>query len=394
MRSGKPCQDEVGAFAVGDFVAVAVADGHGTSRLADVGARLAVEVTLAALARFADGLANANLSLREVQGYAEHPLRVQLVREWVDRVRARPDAATAPLVDYGSTLIFSLSTPRFVMLGQLGDGDVLLVQPAGPAESPLPADPRAFADETPSLCQPEAWHGLRVRVLPPPPAGSLLILSTDGYSKSYANDDVFRQIGPDYLGLIEADGFHALLPHIPGFLQEITTRGSGDDIGVALLYWPKPVAAEASATAAASQPPGGEAPPLIENATATSGETEDAVPDHPSGEPASMQPEAVPPPDERVPVAADPAPEGAADGEDAVAEDGKGGPVPPDTELMGAPSPAPPGNEDVERIAHVVAVPEAAAPPSAEPTESASEQGAPTSSQPSGDDDARVSEDG
>lgn len=237
LRTGKPCQDDVGVLAAGDVVAVAVADGHGTSKHAEVGARLAVQVALTSLLRFDEDLGERALNLGEVQNFAEHPLRVQIVREWTARVRAK-GGEDVPLVDYGSTLLFALSTPRFLLLGQLGDGDLLLVSEDGSVSVPLPADPSAFADETPSLCLPEAWSSLRVRVLPAPAREALLLMATDGYSKSYATDAVFHQIGPDYLELVREDGVHGLQPHLRGFLEQVTTQGAGDDIALALMHWP------------------------------------------------------------------------------------------------------------------------------------------------------------
>lgn len=243
VRTGKPCQDETGSQVVGDIVVVAVADGHGSSRFAELGAQLAVQVALTSLVRFADEVSSRGTSLGEVQTFARHPLRVQLVREWAERVRVSAGTPDAALIDYGSTLLFAAATDEFLLVGQIGDGDVLLVGPDRSVSVVIPSDPRAFADETPSLCLPEAWHSLRVRVLPTPKEEALLLLSTDGYSKSYATDDAFRQIGPDYIDLVREIGTEGLALHMRRFLEQVTTQGSGDDIAVALLYWP-PLLAE------------------------------------------------------------------------------------------------------------------------------------------------------
>ena len=239
VRDGRPCQDEVGALSRSDLLAVAVADGHGTSIHGDVGARLAVAVALSALVRFVDDLGEGPRSLPEIQRYAADQLRRHVTREWAERVRARSE----DLVAHGSTLIFALATPQFLLLGQIGDGDLLLVDRDG-ARAPLPPEPLAFADETTSLCQPEAWTALRVLALPRPQRGTLLLLATDGYSKSYEPEG-FLQVGPDYLQLIEADGFASVAGVLPAFLSEITERGAGDDIAVALVFWTEPEAAMA-----------------------------------------------------------------------------------------------------------------------------------------------------
>ena len=205
----------------------------------------------------------------EVQKCAEYPLRVQVIREWTTRVRAKAGDDETPLLDYGSTLLVALATPDFLLVGQLGDGDVLLVAEDGIIEVPLPADPAAFADETPSLCLPEAWHSLRVRILPAPSQEALLLLSTDGYSKSYPTDAEFRQIGPDYLDLIRKDGVSGL--NLRRFLEQVTAQGSGDDIAIALLHWPPLTSQIAADSPAASA----DSTPLIEpNRTATEGPAE------------------------------------------------------------------------------------------------------------------------
>ena len=239
LRAGKPCQDDVGATTAGSFVALAVADGHGTSVFAEVGAALAIRGVLPALIQFAAELGPRATDLASVQAWADHPLRVQLVRDWVDRVRTHADDPATDLSAFGSTLVFVLATPDFVLFGQLGDGDVLVVDPDGSVTSPLPADPAVFGDETTSLCQPEAWMALRVRVIPPPSPGTLVLIATDGYSKSYPNDEEFRRIGPDYAALLTDGGLPMLAPHLRDFLEEVTTRGSGDDIALGLLHWPR-----------------------------------------------------------------------------------------------------------------------------------------------------------
>lgn len=75
-----------------------------------------------------------------------------------------------------------------------------------------------------------------MRVLPAPGHETLLLLSTDGYSKSYETDAAFKQIGPDYLELIREGGVSSL--NLRGFLEQVTNKGSGDDIALALLYYP------------------------------------------------------------------------------------------------------------------------------------------------------------
>ncbi|HNN90614.1 MAG TPA: PP2C family serine/threonine-protein phosphatase [Pseudomonadota bacterium] len=240
LREGKVCQDAVLAVRQGDFVATAVADGHGTCKFGDIGANRAVEVAVSMLLQFAAGVhAQHPVELRSVHQYAEHPLRIQITREWASRVRehaASPDAELAP---YGSTLLFALATPAFLLMGQLGDGDILLVDAAGAVSRPIATDARNFAEETASLCQNEPWLEIRLRTIPSPDTEALLLMSTDGYSKSYATDALFETIGSDYRDLFREHQDTGVTSQLPGFLREVTTQGSGDDIALSMLYWPK-----------------------------------------------------------------------------------------------------------------------------------------------------------
>lgn len=236
LREAKVCQDAVRGTRQGSVVAVAVADGHGTSAHGDLGAQLAVDVAVEQLLHFAAQL-GPTADPMAVHAYAQHPLRVQLVREWAERVRRHAGADRMELQPYGSTLLFALSSPAFLLVGQLGDGDILLVDSDRQVHRPIAADPSHFAEETASLCQNEASQAIRLRTTPAPQTETLLLLSTDGYSKSYATDVVFEQIGPDYLDMLRTDGPTGVATELREFLETVSAKGSGDDIALGMLYW-------------------------------------------------------------------------------------------------------------------------------------------------------------
>jgi hypothetical protein len=89
---------------------VALADGHGSSVHAEIGARLAVEVAVAALVAFRHDLGRSIAPTCGGASFAQDPLRVQLVREWAEAVR-EVGGADVELMDYGSTLLFAVVTP-------------------------------------------------------------------------------------------------------------------------------------------------------------------------------------------------------------------------------------------------------------------------------------------
>lgn len=218
---------------------VTVADGHGSSVHAETGAQLAVDVAATALETFVDNLGpEHSADARAVHAFAQHPFRVQVVREWVRKVREAAGNDEVDLKDYGTTLLFAAVTPDFVLLGQLGDGDILVVDGAGAISRPIPADPSSFAEETLSLCLPEAWSSLRVHVTPRTTEETLLLICTDGYGKSYATESDFERIGPDYLEMVRELGLAEVEKHLEAFLTEVTRGGSGDDIALGLIYLP------------------------------------------------------------------------------------------------------------------------------------------------------------
>ncbi|HRI71954.1 MAG TPA: PP2C family serine/threonine-protein phosphatase [Polyangium sp.] len=239
LREGRPCQDDLRIEQDGAALAVVVADGHGSSAHAEVGARIAVEITTKALFEFAANLRDEQRSdPRSVHGLAQDPFRRLLVREWVRQVHEHAGSDTVDLKDYGTTLLFALVTRDFILFGQLGDGDILVIDDVGTVSRPLPQDPACFADETSSLSLPDAATSLRVMVLPLPEFETLLLLSTDGYSKSYATDADFERIAPDYIAMVRDDGLFVVANALHGFLTTVTTDGSGDDIAFGMVHIP------------------------------------------------------------------------------------------------------------------------------------------------------------
>ena len=102
-------------------------------------------------------------------------------------------------------------------------------------DRPLPPDTRSFGNETASLCLPEAWTEFRSRLLDTGELPALLLLATDGYANSYADDEEFRQVARDLLDAVMETGEETVADALPGWLAETSEGGSGDDITVGLL---------------------------------------------------------------------------------------------------------------------------------------------------------------
>ena len=264
QRLGLPNQDAIDWLAAyggaQPYVALAVADGHGSARYvrSDVGAQLAVAVARTLLCDLAGEFYQRH-DLGAIKQMATHRLPGLLARCWRQRVAAHlsalplTTAELAPLNEaeqaslaryphhaYGSTLVATLATESFLLYVQLGDGDIVTVDDGGAAaRPPLASDARLLGDATTSLCMDEAQRAVRIYFQPlaaQPPA--LVMLATDGYANSFAGEADFLLAAHDIQALVQPQcdsALHALRNQLPGWLRATSDQGSGDDITVGIL---------------------------------------------------------------------------------------------------------------------------------------------------------------
>ncbi|PTY03388.1 hypothetical protein DB346_05770 [Verrucomicrobia bacterium LW23] len=153
-------------------------------------------------------------------------------------------------VAYGSTILATVVTERWVFISQLGDGDILLVDNDGKVTRPLPQDKKLFANETTSLCCPDADSEFRLKVLPVEHfSPALILLSTDGYANSFQSDEGFLQVGSDIWNIICECGFDVITRDIESWLRDASREGSGDDISVGILCRADLIAARSASPA-------------------------------------------------------------------------------------------------------------------------------------------------
>jgi hypothetical protein len=257
VRRGQPNQDSIDFGETDCARIVSVADGHGSPRYfrSERGARLATQVAVKVLKDALDA-GPYGLSQR-----LQEQVPQELVSQWQHAVAADlkengftpeeltlvaeklrrevDDVVLEPLLAYGATMLAVLATDEFIFYLQLGDGDILTVSEDGAVSRPFPRDPRLLGNETTSLCMRNAVRHVKVRMHhADPQLPALVIVSTDGYSNSYANEDEFLRLGEDYWRLIHDDGFDSVSHNLEGWLAEVTSGASGDDITVALLFRP------------------------------------------------------------------------------------------------------------------------------------------------------------
>ena len=316
LRAGVPNQDailQVRESGRGLPVVVSVSDGHGSDKCfrSDRGSRFAVQEAARLVGEFLDG-SRGLADHTELESRAKDYLPREFVRRWRAAVEAdlkarpfteaeleaveRKDGARAlklvagnPPLAYGATSLTVAVADSFALYLQLGDGEILNVSAAGEVARALPEDARLFANETTSLCTPDAEKNFRVRLQPfagvPP---GLILLSTDGYVNSFSDSAGFLKVGSDLLEMLRVDGFDPVNASLKGWLEEATRSGSGDDCTLGLICRmdalskpsetpPSEIARTDEATTAAAPEPAKEAEAAQTQADEASAQTQEAV---------------------------------------------------------------------------------------------------------------------
>jgi hypothetical protein len=239
-------------------VVLAVSDGHGSaaSPRSGVGSALAVEITTNTLWQLPEPVSGEALAAavtdiagrwtaRVTEHLAGNPLTAAELAS--SGLRSDLDGLVIthrPTVLYGATLLFAVVSDVELVLGQLGDGDVVVVGDDGRAARPLPPDARLLAHATTSLSDDDAVSSVRTTIIDSAHY-RLVLVSTDGLCNSYSADDGFLQFGQDVLRTADAEGIDLIRNSLPDWLAETTRDGAGDDIGVAIAVLDPPLPAGA-----------------------------------------------------------------------------------------------------------------------------------------------------
>lgn len=219
-----------------------VADGHGGAEhfRSDVGARIAVDVAQSLLDP-QHNLSGNRDRFREWWTLDFAGRVLELWRKCVTTHSAGDTAHTPTSPDghgvlgaYGTTLLSVLQVDQHLGIAQLGDGDIILVNPNGSVSTPWPLG-QAGSRYTESLADECAEEKMRTLCMPSAEV-QLVLASTDGWRNSFPNDEAFLQVGPDVLGMLVDHGTEAVYSQLRGWLQEASAGGSGDDITLCLLY--------------------------------------------------------------------------------------------------------------------------------------------------------------
>jgi hypothetical protein len=267
-----PNQDAVAVQPLGAAgLVAAVADGHGHTRHSRSarGSKIAVEVGCQVSQEIADllqpvdletaggspGAATADVAatVKRLAELADELLVPEVVSRW--RAAVLQDVAQDPFTEaeegrrrkgddetiaYGSTLLLCIALPDWLILAQIGDGDVIGVRVDGTLELPVPIDPALDGLVTTSLCGKNPIADFRVAVVSAAQAPLLaLMLATDGYGNAQMLEEWPASFSKDMAWLLRERDINWIETQLPAWAARCASAdGSADDTTVALLISP------------------------------------------------------------------------------------------------------------------------------------------------------------
>jgi serine/threonine protein phosphatase PrpC len=249
-----PNQDAQAFLAVADapVMVAAVADGHGHFRhfRAERGAQLAVAQACQCAAQMGRRL-DALGSNAEREALATGTLVPSVVEAWLRAVAAdhaetpftpseeaiRAIADDDPVIAYGATLLLALLAGRWVLVAQIGDGDVVALRADGVADVPVPTDPTLDGHYTTSLCQAAAVDSFRITLIDQSSTPLVaLLLATDGFGNAQLSDPWPPAVGADVVSMLRSHGIPWVQEQLPIWVERCASKeGSGDDTTVVLV---------------------------------------------------------------------------------------------------------------------------------------------------------------
>jgi len=270
---------------INGYIIMAVSDGHGSSRYfrSDRGSRFAVMASMIILKEYFRYYRSPKIKnqedepgeLKQLSRYYRSPetkdredelgglkqLSSKIVFEWYNLVKkdfesepfspketknlSKKEEAKANksfITAYGATLLCTIITDNFIYFIQLGDGDVTVIEKSGKSYSLFPKDKYHFANETSSLCTPKSFTEFKFDCLDIRNDSSfknspaLIMLSTDGYSNSFSENDGILKAGMDILKAAFNHGPSLVEEKIENWLSITSKNGSGDDISAAIAF--------------------------------------------------------------------------------------------------------------------------------------------------------------
>lgn len=251
-RKGLPMQDAYMSMVDRDKLYVSLADGHGSSLCfrSDIGSSLAVLSAIEIIKHHAEQIiklkdekqrevATRNVSQAIIAYWSrqvlEHLKRAPFLQDEISSLsdEHKKRLSMNALLAYGSTLMLTVCSRSVVFGFSIGDGDA--IAEIDGAVSYLLNQDAEIGESTYSLCTPDVGPYVKYYAMDSKKS-SCMLMSTDGYRKSFETDEDFFAVLRDIKKLHDEDGISALNENLKTWLEETTEQGSGDDISCCFMY--------------------------------------------------------------------------------------------------------------------------------------------------------------
>ena len=132
---------------------------------------------------------------------------------------------------YGSTLLGLVITDKYIYAMQIGDGDIVFVSENGVNYVIEP--PKFLGTETFSLSNEKPWENVVIhfqRIEYKEKVPCMFMLSSDGFSNSFKDDEQFFVAAKEYFETLKTYGGNRVQRELGNWLSQTSEEGCGDDI--------------------------------------------------------------------------------------------------------------------------------------------------------------------
>lgn len=185
VKQQLPCQDYGGCKIINNVVIGAVADGAGSAKYADIGAKLAVLTVLEYLAGIEEWLQKRKNFWKSTQQplseSAAKKLFTKTLNKVVTALQAQAISGGYSIEDLACTLLVVVATPNWVAAMQIGDGFIVVRPRQEQPQLLFTPDKGEYINETTFVTSANALNGMKVSVRSLNP--EFICASTDGLER-------------------------------------------------------------------------------------------------------------------------------------------------------------------------------------------------------------------
>ena len=250
VQNEQTCQD---AFCIAEkntLLAICVADGHGDSKhqYSHIGSKIAVEIGCSILLQALEALNEADIEISpfKQEQILQQSLPKRISWEWNqackkighsqglisdEQSNGAFDGSWSPnLVSFGTTLLGVAISANWMIVYQLGDGDISYIH-ENILEYAFEEDPEMMSTVTHSLCQTGNSDIAKLRCLPLKAPPKAVFLSSDGIRDCMQGERSHYGTFIDWVQQkIQMESWDETIANLPEWLNKISQNGNGDDI--------------------------------------------------------------------------------------------------------------------------------------------------------------------